>query len=432
MHRRTRTAPWRWRASAAAACMACAAMAQAQVTITPAPALTLKQAFEAAWAREPEAVALQARREAAEARQQAARAWTPEPAAIELSGKTDRWHRNDGAREYEIGVALPLWLPGERSRSASLAEAEAGAIETRAAVARLRSAATVRTAWWQWQRARIEAEIADVQLGSARQLAADVARRHDAGDMARADRHQADAAVAAAQAAQAGTQAELAEALQHLQAAIGLPLPGEGDRAPSTGITPDSAEAEPDTADVQPARLGGHPALQALEGQAAVAQRSAALAAVQTRANPELTVAATRERGAFGEGYAPTITVAVRIPFGAGDRHGARMADTRADAAELQAQLAMERSRVAAEQGAAQARVGAARARLTAAERHLQLAQETRGFFDRSFRLGETDLPTRLRVEAEAAGAERQSARARIELAAAVSAWRQALGLLPQ
>ena len=45
---------------------------------------------------------------------------------------------------------------------------------------------------------------------------------------------------------------------------------------------------------------------------------------------------------------------------------------------------------------------------------------------------GESDLPTRLRIEAEAADAERQAVRARIELAAAISAWRQALGLLPQ
>jgi cobalt-zinc-cadmium efflux system outer membrane protein len=60
------------------------------------------------------------------------------------------------------------------------------------------------------------------------------------------------------------------------------------------------------------------------------------------------------------------------------------------------------------------------------------LAAESRGFFDKSFRLGETDLPTRLRIEAEAADAQRQQARAGIDLAAAVSAWRQALGLLPQ
>lgn len=40
--------------------------------------------------------------------------------------------------------------------------------------------------------------------------------------------------------------------------------------------------------------------------------------------------------------------------------------------------------------------------------------------------------PTRLRVELEAAQAERQLARARIDAAAAISHLRQALGLLPQ
>jgi cobalt-zinc-cadmium efflux system outer membrane protein len=74
----------------------------------------------------------------------------------------------------------------------------------------------------------------------------------------------------------------------------------------------------------------------------------------------------------------------------------------------------------------------AAKAALAAAERRAQLAAESRGFFDRSFRLGETDLPTRLRIEAEAAEAQRQAARARIDLGAAVSHWRQALGLLPE
>jgi cobalt-zinc-cadmium efflux system outer membrane protein len=94
--------------------------------------------------------------------------------------------------------------------------------------------------------------------------------------------------------------------------------------------------------------------------------------------------------------------------------------------------LALERERLMAEREAARVRVGAYRTQLAAAERRAQLARESRGFFDKSFRLGETDLPTRLRIEAEAAEAERQAARTRIELAAAISAWRQALGLLPQ
>ena len=78
------------------------------------------------------------------------------------------------------------------------------------------------------------------------------------------------------------------------------------------------------------------------------------------------------------------------------------------------------------------ARTEAARTQVAAAERRAQLVRESRGFFDKSFRLGESDLPTRLRIEAEAADADRQAARARIELAASISAWRQALGLLPQ
>ena len=72
-----------------------------------------------------------------------------------------------------------------------------------------------------------------------------------------------------------------------------------------------------------------------------------------------------------------------------------------------------------------------AQAGAQAATRRAELARETRGFFDKSFRLGESDLPTRLRVELDAAEAERQSARARLAVQQAVSALRQALGQLP-
>ena len=80
----------------------------------------------------------------------------------------------------------------------------------------------------------------------------------------------------------------------------------------------------------------------------------------------------------------------------------------------------------------ARVRVESARTLVASAEQRAHLARESRGFFEKAFRLGETDLPTRLRIELEAAEAERQVARTRIELAAAVSALRQAMGLLPE
>ncbi len=415
------------RATVAAAWIACpwAALAQtATGAAAPAAVMSLRQAFDAAWARQPEAIALQVRRDAARAQRQAAQSWTPEPAALEVSNKTDRLNRNAGARELEVGVAVPLWLPGERSRSAALADAEGAAAESRATAARLRVAATVRGAWWQWQRARIEADSARDQLARTRSIAADVARRTKAGDLARADQHQADGAVAAAESSLAQAEAGLAAAQQQVRALAG--------RAPVASDAISAAEELPPAAAAASGEIDAHAALQELKDRATVAERTAALAATQSRANPELMMATTRDRGAFGEASQQTITLGIRIPFGGGPRHDARTAAARADATEAQAQLALERERVVAEREAARVRVETFHAQLAAAERRALLARESRGFFDKSFRLGETDLPTRQRIEAEAAEAERQAARTRLELAAAISAWRQALGLLPQ
>jgi cobalt-zinc-cadmium efflux system outer membrane protein len=415
------------RTTVAAAWAACTLTGQAQPVTDPATkALAaphgLRQAFDAAWARQPEALALQTRRDAARAQQRAAQAWTPEPMALEAFGKTDRLNDNQGAYELEVGLIVPLWLPGERSGSAALADAEGAAIESRVRAAQLRVAATVRDAWWQWQRARVEVESARDQLDNTLRIAADVARRTKAGDLARADRHQADAAVAGAESRLAQAEAGLAAAQQQLRALAGqAPVAGDG-----AGMTP---EPDPGAAS---AGVETHAALLELQDRVAVAERTAALASAQTRANPEILLGTTRERGSSGESPQQTLTLGLRIPFGGGPRHEARIANARAEATEVQAQLALERERLTADREAARIRVLASRVQLAAAERRAQLARESRGFFDKSFRLGETDLPTRLRIEAEAAEAERQAASSRIELAAAISAWRQALGLLPQ
>ncbi len=384
----------------------------------------LVQIFEATWTRQPEFIALQARRDAANAQQRASSAWTPEPPALELSNRTDRLHRNQGARETELGVAMPLWLPGERTQAAALAGAESAAVESHAAAAKLRVAALVREAWWQWQKARIEVQTARSQLDSTRRIAADVALRTRAGDLARADQHQAEGAVASAQVNVAVADTAAAAARQHLRALTGsMPL------LDATGIATQEPEPAPVTDSPD---LDNNVLLQELKDRATVAERTATLAASRTRANPELVLSVTRDRGAFSEPAQKTITVGVRIPFGGGPRQLARVAGATAEAAEAQAQLSLERERLVAETASARARVDGLRTQLEATEQRAQLARESRNFFDKSFRLGETDLPNRLRIEAEATEAERQSARIRIELSAAVSALRQALGLLPE
>jgi cobalt-zinc-cadmium efflux system outer membrane protein len=383
---------------------------------------TLRHFFDRAWERQPEALALKTRREAVQALLNAAQAWTPEPSALDIGYKTDRVARNQGAREIEIGVSVPLWLPGEQRRRLALAEAEVAATESRTFAAQLRVAGTVRDAWWQWQRSRVEAEIARGQLELNRQLAADVVSRIKVGDLARSDQHQADGAVASAEAILAQAEASLAAAQQQLHSLAGAIAFSEIDFGLISEPIPSSL-----TIDIE-----DHAQLLELKGKVAVTQRIAALTAIQNRASPELALALTQDRGAFGERFQRSLSVGVRIPFGGGPRHEARVAMATAEATEAQAQLDIERERLNSERGAARVRVEAARTQLAAAERRVVLARESRGFFERSFRLGETDLPTRLRIEAEAADAERQAARSQVELSSAVSSLRQALGLLPQ
>lgn len=427
MHWTTRTSICLQRTLALAAALAATAT-HAQVPATAEPATAgLRAAFAAAWPRQPEAKAAPARRDAAAAQRLAAGRWTPEPAALELGTTTDRLTRNRGARELEVGVAVPLWLPGERGRSAELADAELNALDSRTRAAQLRVAGVVREAWWAWQRARIDVDSAREQLDSARRLAADVAKRLKAGDLARADQHQADGAVAAAEAGLASAEAAAAAAAQQLKAITGAPVSaGAGDKAASAEPLPETTAAD------RAAPSEAHPTLAELRDRASVAERAAGLAAIQSRANPELTLATTRDRDAFGDRYGQTVTLGLRLPFGGGPRHDAKAAAARADAVEAQAQLELERERLSAERESARVRVESVRIQLAAAERRAQLARESRGFVDKSFRLGEADLPTRLRIEAEAAEAERQAARSRIELAAATSSLRQALGLLPE
>ena len=427
-----KTLPWR-RSAALALGWALASMAvHAQpVAYAPAPApepaaWSLRALFDHAWQRQPEAQAQPLRQQAAEATRLAAQRWTAEPPALQLQTRTDRPGSQQGQREVEVGLAAPLWLPGERARSAALGDAQWQQVQSQQRAAQWQLAAQVRQAWWDWQRARSDLALAQDRLHSARQLAADVQRRWQAGDLARTDGLQAQAVAAQAEAAQAEAQG----ALQAARAALSAwgALPGTAPGAPA----PQDWRAEPLADAAVQAVPDNHPALAQAQAQAQVARHTAELAAVQRRANPELSVAATRGRDQAGERYRQSVTLGLRIPLGDNALAQAKEAAAQADALEQETRLQRERERLAQDLHAAQARVAAAQAQSDAAARHAALVQETLGHVDKAFRLGEADWPTRLRAEQDAAQAQRQLARTRIDAAAAVSALRQALGLLPE
>lgn len=397
-----------------------------------APAkLTLGTLFEAVWLRQPQAQSYTSRLRAAESEKAANSAWTADAPAILLQGKTDHPGSGAGNRELEVGVALPLWLPGQRQRAVAVSDAQAMVLEHSLKAQRLHVAGLVRDAWWQLQRTHTELALAHTRVSHARQMASDVARRVKAGDLARADQHQAEGAVAQAESALAEALGASEASLYELRGLTGLP-----DLAPDqlTATEGDVSAPLPSLETLASDALaeGPHPLMAEAKAQQTLASAQADLAVSTGRANPELTLLTTRSRGQAGDPYQHSVTVGLRFPLGAGARANATQAQALAHAQETQATALQLQAGLKAQAASALARLRSAHAQWQASQRQAQLALESRSFFEKSFRLGETDLPTRLRMEQEAVQAQRALNRTRIDVAAAWSAWRQAMGELPK
>ena len=112
-----------------------------------------------------------------------------------------RLNRNVGVSEWEVGIALPLWLPGEQGRLSAIVNAERDQYDTGLTAAKLKIAGDVRDAYWQAHLSETELALARRKAQEAAVLAADVERRVKAGDLARVDLNQAQAAERLARAA---------------------------------------------------------------------------------------------------------------------------------------------------------------------------------------------------------------------------------------
>lgn len=378
----------------------------------------LSRAFEQAWQRQPYAASSELRQQAVLAQQQAALALNPERPSLALGTRSDRFNNNQGARELEMGLIVPLWLPGEQEGVRTLADAQNQALAGRMANTRLDLARQVRDAWWNWQAARNEHALAQGRLSVAQRLGDDVARRFRAGDLSRADWNQAQGLVAQARVQAAEADARRVDARFSLESLTGPLAPGDED----------GSETEPEPQEAVP----NHPRLQDLQGQKAVAEQQAELARLRIRSNPELSVSTRSERSAAGLANDQTWAVALRFAIGGGPRHSEQVATATASAVEAEVALLREHERLAQAQLSLRSQKDAVQAQLRAAQERHALAQENRGFYEKSFRLGESDLPTRLRIEAEAFEAERILSATRIQYARILSQLRQVLGLLPE
>ncbi len=81
-------------------------------------------------------------------------------------------HGNDGVREWEAEIALPLWLPGEKGRQTAIVNAERDQYDTGLTAAKLKIAGEVRDTYWQARLTENELTLARRKVEEAAALAA--------------------------------------------------------------------------------------------------------------------------------------------------------------------------------------------------------------------------------------------------------------------
>ena len=375
----------------------------------------MRQAFEAAWQRavsrgEAEGMASRSRSE-----QELASNLLAGPPSLELSQRTDRWHEITGNRENEIGVALPIWLPGQRT--ARIASAQVGARFSDAAKAssRLRLAGEVREAAWAMSAQRAELEVAEDQAAYLKLLSGDVLRRVEAGDLARSDwlAAESESLGAALAALDARTRLQLAASRWKLLTGLDDP-PDPKENAP---MNVESTDQHPEAA-------------LALFAQDR-AKRQADLAATSKWDSPELALKFREDTPATGIPAQRSVGISIRIPLGASDRGVTQLAEAQANRTVAELHFSREQDRLREEAVTAKLAVEITQRGLTAEQARATHLTERASLIEKSFKLGESPLTDLLRAKSVAAQAIAGQAKQEAAAGLAAARLRQANGVLP-
>ncbi|TCO80682.1 cobalt-zinc-cadmium efflux system outer membrane protein [Plasticicumulans lactativorans] len=386
----------------------------AGLVVPRADAADLGALLERAWTRDPQARALDARREAAAARGELAAGWLAGPPSLDLTLQSDQPTGDRGARELDLGVELPLWWSGERAARAALAEREGDGVERRERALRLALAGRLREAAWALALAEAELALAERQARAAAQLTGEVERRVAVGELAETDALLARDEALAARQTVLERQATRREALDAWRALTGADaLPARLDEPPATAVVED-----------HPERLAARAAADLAEARVRVAGRT-------PDERPRLVIGGKRERGAHGEDWDDSVSIGVSIPLGGERLRRAEVADARAELLDAAAGQALAEERIPREADAARAALTLEETRLAQARERHALVGRRLALTQKSFTLGQTDLPTLLRVRADAAAAEAAAAQQKLRAGRARARLNQALGVLP-
>ena len=287
--------------------------------------LSLREVVEKTYERNPQLDVIQARINHSAALSKSAEGlWSSDP-SMNISHYNDELMDSDGLQEWEIGMQLPLWLPGQKVARQKTVKLQRAAINAYEPALKLEIAGIVRELLWHIALTKNRMTIAEQEWNIVLKLQQDVKKRVELGDLAQSDLILSQQESLSKEAAFRIARQEYVHAQHRYDMISGLNrLPANFEEVASDDLSI--------TAD--------HPALNASREKTNFSSAQRDQIVLEKRGNPTLFLGTRHERGISSEeGFANAIGLSISIPLGLDTYTNPKLTAAEVDLSENRSQM---------------------------------------------------------------------------------------------
>jgi len=378
--------------------------------------VTLSSAINAAFDIQKKGELAQARRKVGEGMAREGGSLLSNAPEVGVMYKSDELGSEDGYREYEASLALPVWRFGQKSASQELSQEMLTQADTEEAAMKWQIASEVLDSVWSLREAQAEQALAMKQWESARKLEDNIKKRLDAGEVARADWILAQQETASREEKYRIAELHYLQAMTLWEGLTGLnTLPSDIHHIRRT----------------EKAGLDDHPLYRNSESILSVARSQSKREQKSLQSSPVVTLYAKRDRGVEADPWNDSLGAQFTLPIGkshiASEVARAEMAVTEAtvELSNLQRSLEYQHRKAALE-------LNQVESALELARRVDELARKRVDVSRRAYQMGEMELFLLLQAREDADLAANNLEKILIRHQRAISKYNLSLGVLPQ
>ena len=338
-----------------------------------------------------------------------------QPATANLNHFNDAIGSGDGFQEWEGGIDMPLWLPGQKQAQQSLSQQLMAELPAYQARLQLQASAEVRQLVWQVKLAEAELEQATLVWQTAQKLEQDVKKRVEAGDMPPTEGLLASSNTLEKHGLMAEAESRLEQQLETYRL-----ITGEQQLPAQVTETLGSASNIP----ASPPQLAMQDQVIArLQAELGIAEYAGA-------ANPNLSVGVRRERGDDKESFNHSMGVGISIALDDSRYSQPAVAEASAALAEAQVQRREIERQLKKTLLARQQTLKATRKQLELITEQNKTTQDYYQLQKRAFDLGELNLLDLLRSQVRANDSRNRKHQLQVQVEQNIAAVNQALGVV--